>query len=412
MSVSPVSEQERLPSLDVMRGVAVLGILAVNSAFFAAPWQTGVNPNLAPLAVNEATLWSWWAMHVFFEMKFITLFSLLFGASLYLIGGAREDAERGALLRRRLLWLAAFGVIHGALIWYGDILLAYALTGLMVLLARGWRARLLLSVGTVLYLLSLGISYLFGAAVADMSAAKLAETKALLWAPPAEELARLQHAYQGGLQSALRENIDAWRNFMISGLPFVMLRSAGMMMIGMALCRLGFLSGKAPAWAYWLFAILGAGAFALIANQASLNAAADFDFVLMQGQGKLVNEALSVFGALFYASAAVLLVKASARFLVAPLAAVGRMAFTNYIAQSLIMTTLFWGGRGFGLFGEVDRVTLWGIVVGVWTLQLIWSPLWFNRFAMGPLEWLWRRLSYAKPLAIWRSSQRPADTIT
>jgi uncharacterized protein len=409
MSVSPVSEQERLPSLDVMRGIAVLGILAVNAAFFAAPWQTGINPTLAPLAVSEGTLWSWWAMHVFFEMKFITLFSLLFGASLYLIGGAREDVERGALLRRRLLWLAAFGVIHGALIWYGDILLAYALTGLMVLLARGWRARLLLSVGTVLYLLSLGISYMFGAAVAEMSAAKLAETQAEFWAPPAEELARLKHAYQGGLQSALKENVDAWRSFMVSSLPFVMLRSAGVMMIGMALCRLEFLSGKAPVWAYWLFAILGASAFALIANQASLNAAAGFDFVHMQGQGKVVNEALSIFGALFYATAAVFLVKAGARFVVGPLAAVGRMAFTNYLTQSLLMTTLFWGGRGFGLFGEVDRVTLWGIVVGVWFLQLIWSPLWFKHFTMGPLEWLWRRLSYAKPLAIGRAPQVVAD---
>jgi uncharacterized protein len=76
------------------------------------------------------------------------------------------------------------------------------------------------------------------------------------------------------------------------------------------------------------------------------------------------------------------------------------MAFTNYIAQSLIMTTIFWGGRGFGLFGEVDRPTLWAIVLAVWAVQLVWSPLWLSRFQMGPLEWLWRRLSYAKPVAI------------
>ncbi len=76
------------------------------------------------------------------------------------------------------------------------------------------------------------------------------------------------------------------------------------------------------------------------------------------------------------------------------------MAFTNYIAQSLIMTAIFYGGRGLGLYGEVGRDGLMAIVVGVWLLQLIWSPLWLARFKMGPLEWVWRRLSYGKPLAI------------
>jgi uncharacterized protein len=96
----------------------------------------------------------------------------------------------------------------------------------------------------------------------------------------------------------------------------------------------------------------------------------------------------------------ILLVKAGVRFLTEPLAAVGRMAFTNYIAQSLIMTTIFWSGRGFGLFGEVDRPTLMGIVGLVWLAQLIWSPIWLSKFQMGPLEWLWRRLSYGKGIVM------------
>jgi uncharacterized protein len=80
------------------------------------------------------------------------------------------------------------------------------------------------------------------------------------------------------------------------------------------------------------------------------------------------------------------------------------MAFTNYIAQSLIMTAIFYGGRGFGLWGQVDRPTLWLIVLAVWAVQLIWSPLWLSKFKMGPLEWLWRRLSYARPLAMARAA--------
>jgi uncharacterized protein len=125
----------------------------------------------------------------------------------------------------------------------------------------------------------------------------------------------------------------------------------------------------------------------------------------MMTRGTVVNSALSIFVSIAYASLFVLLVKAGARLITEPLAAVGRMAFTNYITQSLIMTTIFWGGgRGFGLWGEVDRPTLWAIVLAVWALQLIWSPLWLSRFQMGPLEWIWRRLSYGKPVAIARTA--------
>jgi uncharacterized protein len=116
------------------------------------------------------------------------------------------------------------------------------------------------------------------------------------------------------------------------------------------------------------------------------------------GAGGLANVALTIFVSIGYASVLVLLVRAGAKLITGPLAAVGRMAFTNYLTQSLIMTTLFWGGRGFGLFGELDRPSLMGVVAAIWVLQLIWSPLWLSRFEMGPFEWLWRRLSYAAPV--------------
>ena len=135
----PVVDRDRIPSLDVIRGFAVLGILAVNAAYFAAPWQTGINPALAPLTVTDDTLNAWLAMHVFFEAKCITLFSMLFGVSIYLVGGERdEESGRGEVLVRRLLWLLAFGLVHATLIWNGDILVTYALAGLLVGLARSW----------------------------------------------------------------------------------------------------------------------------------------------------------------------------------------------------------------------------------------------------------------------------------
>lgn len=168
----------------------------------------------------------------------------------------------------------------------------------------------------------------------------------------------------------------------------------------MALFKMGFLSGRAPVWVYALTLALGGFAVGVIGWQAWLNARAEFEFVHMQARGTLANTALSIFASIGYASLFVLLVKAGASLVTAPLAAVGRMAFTNYIAQSLIMTTIFWGGRGFGLFGELDRPALWAIVWTIWALQLIWSPLWLSRFQMGPLEWVWRRLSYGRPVAM------------
>jgi uncharacterized protein len=201
--------------------------------------------------------------------------------------------------------------------------------------------------------------------------------------------------------TGVQENINTWLTFISNALIGLIPRTAAVMMIGMALFKLGFLSGNAPRWVYGLMLALGAAALAVVGWQAWLNWQAQFDPLHMIGRGTLANTALSIFVSLGYASLLVLLVKAGARFLTEPLAAVGRMAFTNYIAQSLIMTTIFWGGwRGFGLWGEVDRPTLWAIVLAVWALQLIWSPLWLSRFEMGPLEWIWRRLSYGKPVRI------------
>lgn len=398
-----MSQAERIQSLDVLRGLAVLGILAVNAAYFAAPWQTGLNPSLPPLAVTGETLWSWYAMHVFFEMKFITLFSILFGASVYLVGGERSDREKGAVLRRRLTWLLVFGVIHGALIWTGDILFTYAICGFIVLFARSWRARTLMIVGVFLFLLSLLLALGSGLAMQFMPEADLAALRVMMWSPPEGEIARVIGAMQGGLVSATSENAQAWLMFLQFTLVGLVVGTVGVMMIGLALFKMGFLSGRMSARVYWIVAAIGAAALAAVAWQAWQNWLGGFDFLHMQGRGAAANAALSPFITLLYASVLILMVKANAfSWFTRALAPVGRMAFTNYIAQSLIMTTIFWGGRGFGLFGEIDRPTLMMIVPAVWALQIIWSPLWLARFQMGPLEWVWRRLSYGRPVQLAR----------
>lgn len=398
MSLAPVAERERIVSLDVIRGFAVLGILVVNAAYFAAPWQNAFNPSLPPLGVDGDSLWSWFGMHVFFEQKCITLFSMLFGASIYMIGAERSDKERGAVLRRRLTWLLAIGLVHGLLIWFGDILFAYALTGLLVLLCRSWRPRTLMIVGVLVFALAIAFERMAGLMLSMLPPEEMAAIYAEIWAPPPEELNRIIAAYQAGWLSATQENISSWVWIQANALPILIPRTFGAMLIGMALLKWGFLRGQSPTWLYALMAAIGAGALAVIAWQANAHAADGFTFDDFMGAGGLANVALTIFVSIGYASVLVLLVRAGAKLITGPLAAVGRMAFTNYLTQSLIMTTLFWGGRGFGLFGELDRPSLMGVVAAIWVLQLIWSPLWLSRFEMGPFEWLWRRLSYAAPV--------------
>jgi uncharacterized protein len=408
--VAPVKSGDRILSLDVLRGFALLGILAVNAAYFAAPWQTGFSPLVAPLTVDDQTMWSWFVMHVFFEFKCITLFSMLFGASIYMVGGERSDRSRGAVLRRRLMWLALFGLIHGLLIWYGDILFHYALCGFIVLLMRSWKPVTLFIVGGILYVFAFGLQTFSGPLLALVPPEQLEEILAPIeatFAVPAAEFERMQAAFQGGVISSIQENVSIWMTAFPQSLALIP-RTIGVMLIGMALFKIGFLGGRASAWVYALMLLIGAVSLALIGYQALINWNLRFETVHMLGAGLAANVGLSIFVSIGYASLLILLVKAGAKLLTAPLAAVGQMAFTNYIAQSLIMTTIFYGGRGFGLWGEVDRVTLWAIVLGVWAAQLIWSPIWLSRFSMGPLEWVWRRLSYGKQVSMAKEASADA----
>jgi len=405
--VAPVQAESRIKSLDTMRGFALLGILAVNAAYFAAPWQAAFDPLMAPLAVNAETMWQWWVMHTFFEFKCITLFSMLFGASIYLVGGERSDKTRGAILRRRLFWLAIFGLIHGLLIWYGDILFHYALVGFLVLFARSWKPATLFIVGGILYLLSFALQTMNGPLMAMVPQDQLQpilEDLDAIFAVSQTDFERMQAAYTGGIVSAVQENVSTWVEIAGHSILGLMPRTISVMLIGMALFKVGFLSGRAPVWLYVVMVLIGAASLAVVGYQALINWNLEFERIHMLGAGVAANAGLSIFVSIGYASLFVLLVKAGAKILTEPLAAVGRMAFTNYIMQSLIMTTIFLGGRGFGLWGEVDRLTLWAIVLAVWALQLIWSPLWLSRFEMGPLEWIWRRLSYGKPVRIGRAA--------
>ena len=366
----------RIHALDAIRGMAVLGILAVNAEAFAGP-MAAVHDMLAwPFPHQGATALSYWFIDVFFREKFVTLFSMLFGVSLFLVGGERDDHARGRLLRRRLAALFGFAMLHGFGVWWGDILALYAFTGIVLYGCRSWQPGSLMAVGVCLY----GAMLLL---LAPDGAAGGAERAATVAADVAATMARATASWAG----AWRVNTASYAG-MLAYYPWALPATLGLMMIGLSLFKSGWLAGRADPRRYRLLLAIGAAALALQALSSWQEA------ILLRPvwRSAVTSAVLAPFIALGYAAGLILLLTTRAAPLLAPVAAAGRMALTNYLAQSLIMTTIFYGGRG-ALMGQVDRPALWLIVMAVWTLQLAWSTWWLARFALGPCEWAWRCLT-------------------
>ncbi|MDI1281376.1 MAG: hypothetical protein ACI9YM_001249 [Brevundimonas sp.] len=403
-SLAPVAPGDRIFNLDMLRGWAILGILAVNAMAFAWPIAVEFATGARPFAMDMANTTGDWVTTVFFQDKFRTLFTMLFGVSIFLVGGARDDEARNALLRRRLLWLGLFGLIHGLAFWYGDILLHYAYCGALMLLMRAWPARRLLWIGggvTALWSVLTVAGALLGpvvmAAVGPEFATKAAASGPM--ATPAEVMAIVEQV-RGGYGAALLQNLQAW--VMVQGFSlFLIPASVPLMMIGLGLFKSGYLEGRAPAWLYGLMTLIGAANLALLGYAEGM---------VVTG-GALPVEGLATAAAgcatlitLGYVSLLILMTRFGLKPLTAVLVPVGQMAFTNYLTQTLIMASLFYMPWGPLWYGTMGPGALWGVVAAVWLSQLIWSPLWLSRFRMGPLEWLWRCLSYGRWVPLLRTA--------
>jgi len=389
----------RIHALDLIRGVSILGILAVNADGFAAPMAAALNHLTWPFPNEGWTALSFWLMDTLFREKFVTLFSMLFGISVFLVGGELGDKARGRILWRRLGLLFLFGMLHGFGIWWGDILSLYAVTGVLMFFCRSWRPRTLAIAGLVLFV-ALPLSRFPVAALPGATPQEYAAASARL-VPSAAVLERRKAA----IAATMAEAKDSWRGAyrlnteqylrLLSGYGWQILPTLGLMMIGLALFKSGFLAGACATRRYAATIAAGAAAALLIGWLCWRRDIVDAP-VLGGGSAEIL---LAPFVSLAYAAALILLLRAGAGRVLAPFAAAGRMAFTNYLTQSLAMTSIFYGGRG-ALMGEVDRPGLWAIVIGVWVLQLAWSTLWFTRFETGPFEWVWRSLTLGRRVAL------------
>lgn len=391
---APVAPRDRVLDLDVLRGWAILGILAVNAMAFAWPASL-MMAETPPPGSTQADLTATWVVDTFFSDKFRTLFTLLFGASIFMVGGETKDADRGKALWRRLGWLGLFGLIHGAAFWYGDILLHYAYCGLIVMTMRSMSARKLLWIGGGISAFWAVVACLGLWAMQNLPPEAAEQMKTGMPTADPDAIAATVAVYREAGFGWLIENLKAWGLFQLLASPFLLPVTVPLMMLGMGLFKSGFLTGKAPTWVYGLFLLFGA------ANLAALGWLGWQELQAPEGTDPTNGLAAAAGGAavvitLGYASMLLLMIRFGLKRIVGVLAPVGRMAFTNYLTQTLIMTFLFYLPGGPKLFGTMGMAELWAVVGGVWIAQLIWSPLWLSVFRMGPLEWVWRCLTYGR----------------
>ena len=415
----PVAELERVDAVDTLRGFALLGILVMNIYAFAMPFAAYGNPLLYGGATG-IDFGTWIATHLLFDQKFMTLFSMLFGAGLILMTQRAEarGASFGGIYYRRELWLLVIGAVHGYLLWFGDILFHYAFCGMLIYPFRRRSPTTLIIIGVVLLLVSLPLSTAMGTFMTgqrDAAAEAQArldrgeelddkeketlegwEEMAKMTAPTEEEILRQVAAYRGDYLGIVRERAPTVLMMQTFGtFTFIIWRVGGLMFLGMALMKLGVFSAARSAGFYRACVGLGYGlGLPLAAFSAYDLNAHGFDFFYVMRLGIYSNYFGSIavgFGHL----GVVMLVCRSGVLprLRARLAAVGRMALTNYLMHTLLLTSVFYG-YGLGLFGHVNRFPQMGFVVAVLALQLWWSPLWLRRFRFGPFEWLWRSLTY------------------
>ena len=396
--------KDRIVLLDSLRGLGVLGILLCNAPDFAVAAGVAESVKHWPLGTSPATLTVWVVTQWLFQRKFVTLFAMLFGVSIFLVGGERSERERGAILRKRLFWMVVFGLLHGFAIWFGDVLLSYALAGFAVMLARSWEPRRLLRTGIgvwIVFTLVMVAGTAYGLLAAHDSAQQALEV--------AKEVAKAKLAetqYDGTfLQSLVQNAKDRADN--LPAEPFIFAMTSALMMIGLGCFKAGVLTGQASDRTYRRLTAIGLSALAVVG--------ALFIAIPLLGLPRplaavasVVQMATAPLTTLAYVSLMVFAARSKGVWAAIPkaLAPVGQMAFTNYLTQSLIMTALFYGGRGLNWHGKVDRPGLAVITVASWILQILWSRWWMDRFEMGPLEWVWRRL-YRGPTRLRRPRLEP-----
>jgi uncharacterized protein len=396
--LQPTQTNERIQSLDFLRGFAILGILIMNVQSFSMPGAAYMNPT-AYGDLQGANYWVWILSHIFGDQKFMTIFSILYGAGIILVTQRAEErtGSSSGLHYRRTFWLLIIGLIHAHIIWYGDILVHYAICALLVYLFRKMKPGNLLVIGICLIAVHTILYTFFGMSISNWPPEALEGAKTG-WIPGQSEINLEISKVTGTWAEQVAHNSQS--ALFLETLVFLILflwRAGGLMLIGMALYKMGVLTAKRTTRYYrngmLVSFLIG---FPIVIFGVYKNFQAEWSFEYSMYIGSQFNYWGSIFVSFGYICGIMLVAKSQLYpWLRDRFAAVGQMALTNYIAQSIICTIIFFG-IGFGLFGQIERSGQVLVILALWIVQIAWSRPWLNRFKFGPLEWIWRSLTYWK----------------
>jgi uncharacterized protein len=410
--LTPILLGERIITLDVVRGIALLGILISNMVFFSQPY--GINGFRNDLWMSSADRIADWISMIFIEGKFYPIFSMLFGMgfALQMQRAASRGPELTEVYLRRLYILIGFGLLHGIFLWEGDVLLAYGLCGLLLLLFRNCKPRTVViwALGIILIpaLLMVFLSALLHL-LSDLPAVRSAMNE--MYSGESETRKEMFRVFlYGSYLDVMIYRIGELVYVIFATLIFSPIY-LGLFLIGMLVGQKGILSEVHKHKRLLVGVMLICGVVGVAANyfgawvlMAGINRS-DYGQMLL---GYAIN---SIFGPVlafaYVAGLALMICRWSWAKLYAPFATVGRMALTNYLMQSLIATTIFYG-YGFGYGGNIGRMGTIGLALVIYAAQIIFSLIWLKHFRYGPMEWLWRSLSYGarQPMALENQSTR------
>ncbi len=408
---------DRIHSIDVLRGFALLGILLVNCAYFALPQNiAGEMPSLETGSTSELLAWAF--VRAFFELKFVALFSFLFGIGFAMQAKGSTPGD-GFKQRygRRLLLLAIFGALHGVFLFMGDVLLCYSACGVVLLLTQSFssRTKLLLGAGLVLAMIPWmgvlqGLETLEEPVPETQSSLELSTAGPLDFlsayveqTPAAFAIIEQQVFAEGPSASSIAMRAAQFFVFLVFCLVYFGWRALGFFFLGAAAFEYGLFEPQGLPWLRRMRSIgLGAGIPLTLGATAFSIWSAGHPGPLVAALDGCLAELAGLLIPMGFAGAVLLWANDSRNRLLSSLSAVGRTALTNYIGQSVLMGFLFYHW-GLGLYGQASLTQLLLISVGVLGLQLVLSPLWLARFRMGPLEWLWRWATYGQRPAFRRT---------
>ena len=405
---------DRIDSIDILRGFAVLGILIMNISSFAMPSMAYFSPFVYDVNLLNHIIYS--ITHIIADQKFMAIFSMLFGASTLLFTNSTKKSGKSPFISfyNRNFWLLIVGFIHSTYFWYGDVLFIYALCAFSLFFFKGISPKKQFILGILIYLIPTFSNFAINEYVSDYLDSEDQRQIKLHWNPEDEVLQEELETYRGSYEEQIKHRAkmtsggDGFGEAII-GLSFLVdlfSRSFGMMLIGMACFSLGVFSNTLSKQLYKKLMIYGFGiGFPLSVIGLFLAYSFDWDWKYIQFLGRSPNHIATPFIAFGYIGFIMLWIqRGSFKKFQQKLRSIGKTALTAYLVQTLIATIIFYG-FGFGLFGYVNRLVQLLIMFLIWILLLSLCPMWLSKYHYGPAEWIWRMLTQMKLVPLKRQNK-------